>query len=42
MLNMITDFDKAAKWINSHSNVVTGAAITGVGLPAITGLNNEK
>lgn len=42
MLNMVTDVNQAAKWINSHSNVVTGAAITGIGLPAITGLNNEK
>jgi hypothetical protein len=42
MLNMITDFDKAAKWINSHSNVVTGATITGIGLPTITGLNNNE
>jgi hypothetical protein len=40
MLNMITDFNQAAKWINNHSNIVIGAGITGI--PAITGLNNEQ
>lgn len=42
MLNMVTDFNQAAKWINSHSNIITGAAITGIGVPSIIGINNNE
>ena len=42
LLNMITDFDKAADWINNHSNIIVGSTFTGIGLSNMPGLINNN